>query len=589
MFKEENQKNLILAIVISVAIVLGWQFMFESPRLERERLARQQANEQQATIPQATAQAPGAPGMPAAQIPGTTSAVPPADRAAAIGQSPRVTISSGAINGSIRLIGGQIDDLRLARYRDTVDPNSPQITLLSPQNAPDPYFAEFGWVAIGTAGPLPDGQTAWTADRDTLTPATPVTLSWDNGAGLVFQRRISVDPDFMFEIVDSVTNNGAQPVQLQPYGRVQRVGTPKTLGFFILHEGPIGVFNGVLNEPSYDDVKKKKEIKNASTGGWLGITDKYWLVALVPDQRTEKQARFVHTTVQGRDAYQADYITNVVTATPGGGKVETTNRLFAGAKEVRLLDAYEERFQIARFDRAVDFGWFYWLTKPIFYVLDFFYRLLGNFGLAILLLTLVVKALFFPLANKSYRAMSKMKLLQPEMEKLKQQFGNDQQKMSQAMMELYRKSGANPLAGCLPVLIQIPVFFALYKVLFVTIEMRHAPFYGWIRDLSAHDPTSVFNLFGLLPWGTPEVYLLGGTLGAWPLIMGVTMFLQQKMNPAPPDPIQAKIFMFMPILFTFMLAAFPAGLVIYWAWNNILSVAQQWVIMRQTTLEQKKT
>ncbi|MBM3525694.1 MAG: membrane protein insertase YidC, partial [Alphaproteobacteria bacterium] len=365
-----------------------------------------------------------------------------------------------------------------------------------------------------------------------------------------------------------------------------RVGTPSTLGFFILHEGPIGVLNGKLEEPSYDDVKKKREIKAAATGAWLGITDKYWLVALVPDQTTAKDTRFVHITVQSKDAYQADFLAGALAVAPGS-TATATSHLFAGAKEVRLLDDYEKALGVALFDRAVDFGWFYWLTRPIFFVLDFFFRILGNFGLAILLLTLVVKALFFPLANKSYRAMSKMKLLQPEIEKLKAQHGGDQAKMSQAMMELYKKSGANPLAGCLPVIIQIPVFFALYKVLFVTIEMRHAPFYGWIKDLSAHDPTSIFNFFGLLPWSPPEVYLLGGTMGAWPLIMGATMWMQQKLNPAPPDPIQAKIFMFMPILFTFMLAAFPAGLVIYWAWNNILSVAQQWVIMRQTAQEQK--
>jgi YidC/Oxa1 family membrane protein insertase len=589
MLKDDNQKNLILAIVISVAIVLGWQFLFEGPRLERERAARQQQTAEQAqsggTAGPSALPAPLQPGSGAAPV-GALPVVPGAERAAALAQSPRIRIESGAVRGSIRLAGAQIDDLRLVRYRDSVSPDSALITVLSPQNAADPYFADFGWVAAtpGTALALPDSQTPWVADRDQLAPGGAVTLTWNNGAGLRFERRIALDDDFMFEIVDRVFNDGSAPVQIQPYGRIQRVGTPKTLGFFILHEGPIGVFNGVLNEPSYDDVRKKREIRNASTGGWLGITDKYWLVALVPDQRADKQARFVHTTVQGRDAYQADYLTGALTVAPGDSAT-TTNRLFAGAKEVRLLDAYEERFGIARFDRAVDFGWFYWLTKPIFYVLDFFYRWLGNFGLAILLLTLCVKALFFPLANKSYRAMSKMKLLQPEIEKLKQIHGDDRQKMSQAMMELYRKSGANPLAGCLPVIIQIPVFFALYKVLFVTIEMRHAPFYGWIKDLSASDPTSVFNLFGLMPWSPPEIWLLGATLGAWPLIMGLTMFLQQKLNPAPPDPIQAKIFMFLPILFTFMLAAVPAGLVIYWAWNNILSVAQQWVIMRQTAKE----
>jgi YidC/Oxa1 family membrane protein insertase len=588
MLKDDNQKNLILAIVISVAIVLGWQMLFEGPRLEREQAARQQ--QQAATAPgSATLPGPSAipvPGQPPGAAPAPTAAgAPLADRAAAIAQAPRLAIETPALRGSIRLVGGQIDDLQLMRYRESVAPDSKLITLLSPQGSADPYFAEFGWVAAPGVV-LPDGQTRWTADRDRLTPTTPVTLSWSNGAGLRFERRMSIDADFMFEIVDRVVNEGAAPIQIQPYGRIQRVGTPPTLGFFILHEGPIGVFNGVLEEPSYDTLKKSREIRHASTGGWIGITDKYWLVALVPDQKLEKQARFVHTLQQGRDAYQTDFLGGALSVAPGAS-VSSTSRLFAGAKEVRVLDAYETNLQIARFDRAVDFGWFYWLTKPIFYVLDFFYRILGNFGLAILLLTLVVKALFFPLANKSYRAMSKMKLLQPEMERLKALHGGDQQKMSQAMMELYRKSGANPLAGCLPVIIQIPVFFALYKVLFVTIEMRHAPFYGWIKDLSASDPTSVFNLFGLLPWSGPEVYLLGATLGAWPVIMGITMYLQQKLNPAPPDPIQAKIFMFLPILFTFMLAAFPAGLVIYWAWNNILSVAQQWVIMRQTAKEQK--
>ena len=586
MFKDDNQKNLILAIAISVAIVLGWQVFFEGPRVERERAARQQSAEQTQS---GTGSAAGPSLLPApvATTPGgapTVVTAAPAPTTAA--QSPRVRIESDAVRGSIRLVGAQIDDLKLVRYRETVSPDSPLITVLAPQDSASPYFADFGWISPGAALALPDAQTQWTADRDRLAPGSPLTLTWNNGAGLRFERRISLDADFMFEVVDRVVNEGREPVQLQPYGRIQRVGTPATLGFFILHEGPIGVFNGVLNEPSYDDVKKKREIRNASTGGWLGITDKYWLVALVPDQKTDKQARFVHTTIQNRDAYQADYLTGALSVAPGAS-ASTVNRLFAGAKEVRVLDAYEESLGIARFDRAVDFGWFYWLTKPIFYVLDYFYRLLGNFGLAILLLTLCVKAVFFPLANKSYRAMSKMKLLQPEIEKLKQIHGGDQQKMSQAMMELYRKSGANPLAGCLPVIIQIPVFFALYKVLFVTIEMRHAPFYGWIKDLSASDPTSVFNLFGLMPWSPPEVFVLGATMGAWPLIMGLTMYLQQKLNPAPPDPIQAKIFMFLPILFTFMLAAFPAGLVIYWAWNNILSVAQQWVIMRQTAKEQR--
>ena len=563
MLQDEQQRNLILAIVLSIAVVLGWTLLFpSSPGPPRVGPAPAQ---QEASVPGAAPAATSAPAAPT--------------REAAVAEGARIAIESGNLVGTLRLTGGRIDDLRLARYRETVDPGSKLITLLSPQTAPDPYFAEFGW--IDAAGkPVPDEAAVWTASGTKLTPTTPVTLAWDNGKGLRFERRIAVDRDFLFTVTDHVTNAGAEPVALQPYGRVQRIGTPPTAGYYILHEGPIAVFNGVLNEPSYDDVTKKREIKQTITGGWLGITDKYWLVALVPDQKAEKTARFVAVKGNGKDGYQADYLSTPLTVAPGQS-AETVNRLFAGAKEVALLDRYEEELGVARFDRAVDFGWFYWLTKPIFYVLDYFNRLTGNFGVAILLLTLCVKALFFPLANKSYRAMSKMKLLAPEVEKLKARYGEDRQAMSAAMMELYKKSGANPLAGCLPIVIQIPVFFSLYKVLFVTIEMRHAPFYGWIKDLSSYDPTSVFNLFGLLPWGPPEIFLLGATIGAWPLMMGVTMYLQQKLNPAPPDPVQAKVFMALPFIFTIMLAPFPAGLVIYWAWNNLLSVAQQWVIMRQ--------
>jgi YidC/Oxa1 family membrane protein insertase len=383
----------------------------------------------------------------------------------------------------------------------------------------------------------------------------------------------------MLQITERVVNNGSAPVQLSPYGLVQRQGTPHTSGYYILHEGPLGVFNGTLAEYNYDKLKDKKTIEVESTGGWIGITDKYWLVSLVPDQTRKIKARFIHAVIGGTDRYQVDYTEPTETVAPGG-TLEVTNRLFAGAKEVRLLDRYTSELGISRFDLAVDWGWFWFLTKPIFIALDYFAVLLGNFGLAILLLTVLIKLAFFPLANKSYRAMSKMKLLQPEMEALRAKYGEDRQRMSTEMMALYKKHGANPVSGCLPIALQIPVFFSLYKVLFVTIEMRHAPFYGWIKDLSAPDPTSVFNLFGLLPWAPPEVMLLGHTLGAWPLIMGITMFMQQKLNPQPPDPIQAKIFLLMPIFFTFLLASFPAGLVIYWAWNNVLSVAQQWLIMR---------
>jgi YidC/Oxa1 family membrane protein insertase len=574
-----DQKNLVVAIVLSIAIVLGFEFLYNLPRLERERALQAERAATQApteTLAPSTpaippSLAPGATSAPVAQTPAAPAAVPPLEQ-------PRVKISAARIEGSIRLAGGRIDDIRLKDYHETVDPNSPLITLLAPQGSPDPYFAEFGW-APGSGVAVPNENTTWTADRQTLTGDQPVTLSWDNGQGLRFERRFSVDPNYMLQITERVVNNGSAPVQLSPYGLVQRQGTPHTSGYYILHEGPLGVFNGTLAEYNYDKLKDKKTIEVESTGGWIGITDKYWLVSLVPDQTRKIKARFIHAVIGGTDRYQVDYTEPTETVAPGG-TLEVTNRLFAGAKEVRLLDRYTSELGISRFDLAVDWGWFWFLTKPIFIALDYFAVLLGNFGLAILLLTVLIKLAFFPLANKSYRAMSKMKLLQPEMEALRAKYGEDRQRMSTEMMALYKKHGANPVSGCLPIALQIPVFFSLYKVLFVTIEMRHAPFYGWIKDLSAPDPTSVFNLFGLLPWAPPEVMLLGHTLGAWPLIMGITMFMQQKLNPQPPDPIQAKIFLLMPIFFTFLLASFPAGLVIYWAWNNVLSVAQQWLIMR---------
>ncbi len=368
----------------------------------------------------------------------------------------------------------------------------------------------------------------------------------------------------------------ARPVTLYPYGLVSRTGTPPTLGFFILHEGLLGVINDQLREVDYDELQEDGKIEGTSQGGWLGITDKYWLVALVPDQKAQLRTNFRHTLQNREDKYQVDYLSSAVVVQPNSSN-EISNRLFAGAKEVKLLDAYEADLGISRFDLAVDFGWFYFLTKPIFYVLIYFFEWLGNFGLAILLLTVIIKIAFFPLANKSYAAMSRMKQLQPKMTKLKERYGDDRAKMNEAMMKLYKDEKVNPAAGCFPMLIQIPVFFALYKVLFVAIEMRHAPFYGWIQDLSAPDPTSLFTLFGLIPWSPPEFLMIG----IWPIIMGATMYLQQKLNPAPADPMQAKIFMFLPFIFTFMLAQFPAGLVIYWAWNNILSIAQQYAIMKR--------
>ena len=572
-----DQKNLLIAIVASVLILLGFQ-MFSEKFMTHPAPPPNSPAAQNAPGP-APAPAPGATAPPAiAPTPG----VPPTKgeaqtREKAIASTPRIKIDTPTLHGSVALTGGRIDDLTLANYHDTVDPKSPEVVLLEPTGTKDPYFAEFGWVP-GSADEkvkLPGPQTVWTASAGPLTPSHPVTLTWDNGEGLVFTRKISVDSNYMFTLADGVKNTGGAAVSLVPYALISRTGTPETSGYYILHEGLIGELGGSLQEVKYSSLTPGKPDDFASTGGWLGFTDKYWLTALVPPQDEAIKAKFRHVVETGVARYQTDYLGSAV-AIPPGGTGATTTRFFGGAKEVNLLDAYADS-GIPKFDRAIDFGWFYFLTKPIFLALQFLAGLIGNFGIAILVFTFFVKLLFFPLANKSYRAMSKMKLLQPEMQKLRERYPDDKAKQQQEIMALYKRVGANPLAGCLPIVNQIPVFFSLYKVLFVTIEMRHAPFFGWIHDLSAPDPTSFANLFGLIPFTPPHILMIG----AWPLIMGVSMFLQQKLNPQPVDPVQAKMFMALPIVFTYMLSAFPAGLVIYWAWNNSLSIAQQWVIMHR--------
>ncbi len=570
-----DQRNLILAIVLSAAIVIAFQMLY-TPELPRPTPSAPQATTAETTT------APGAPtaGTSAAPAPpGATQATPALvgkPRAALLAAVPRVTIDSPRLRGSIALAGGRIDDLVLKDYRETTDPESPQITLLNPVGSQNAYYAEFGWVAADSSVKVPGPETVWSADRATLDAKTPVTLSWDNGEGLRFIRRIALDDNYMFTVTQRVENYGGKAVTLYPYGLINRTGTPKTLGYYILHEGLLGVLGDSLIEVKYKDIKEKKLKALESAGGWLGITDKYWLAALVPDQAAKIKGRFVYTQRKAVDKYQVDYQRDAVVVQPGAG-AEVTDRLFAGAKVVKLLDQYRDTLGVPLFDRAVDFGWFYFLTRPIFFLIDLFNHWLGNFGLAILLLTILIKALFFPLANKSYKAMSKMKRLQPKMTELRERYGDDKARLQKELMALYKTEKVNPMSGCLPILIQIPVFFSLYKVLFVTIEMRHAPFFGWIQDLSAPDPTSLFNLFGLLPFDPPSFL----HIGAWPLAMGITMFLQQKLNPQPPDPTQAKIMMLLPVVFTFMFARFPAGLVIYWTWNNILSITQQWIIMRR--------
>ncbi|MCH7832330.1 MAG: membrane protein insertase YidC [Proteobacteria bacterium] len=600
-----DNKNIVLAVVLSIIILVGFDMFFAKDRPDpppgdqpgTEKTVPGQAPGVPAAPSKPGTAVPSVPGAPGAAIPSAPgapgAAIPSAPGVPSVGElrsarkailekGLRVRISTPSLHGSINLTGGGIDDLSLVRYRETLDPTSPEIVLLIPKGAEKAYYAEFGWVS-GDGQPVPGPETPWQASRGTLSPETPVTLTWDNGQGLKFSRTYAVDENYMFTVSQKVVNTGVKPATLYPYGLLSRRGTPEVTGFYILHEGLMGVFDGTLEEIDYDEIQEQAQVKKTAQGGWIGITDKYWLAALVPDQKVKGNSRFTYRKESGDDLYQVDYLSDPVMVAPGGTG-ESRNRLFTGAKEVTIMDAYNEDLGIDRFDLAIDFGWFYFLTKPIFYALLYINEVVLNFGVSILLLTVAIKIVFFPLANKSYTSMSKMKKLTPEIKKLRERYGDDKTRLNEEMMALYKRENANPASGCLPILIQIPVFFALYKVLFVNIEMRHAPFFGWIKDLSVADPTSVFNLFGMIPWTPPDFLMVG----VWPLIMGVSMFLQQKLNPQPTDPMQAKIFQFLPIMFTFMLARFPAGLVIYWAWNNTLSMAQQWVIMRRMGITGKE-
>jgi YidC/Oxa1 family membrane protein insertase len=584
MQKETDNKNLFLAIGLSILVIIGWNYFYAGPQTERQRQERLAQQAQQPTLPQpgATPQLPGAApstapnATPAPTLPGTPAAG--LNREAALAQSPRVKIVTPRLSGSIALTGARIDDLHLTNYRETIDKTSPNIVLFSPSGSPKPYYAEFGWVAgQGSNVKVPNAQTEWTPSAQVLTPEAPLTLTWDNGQGLIFKRVISVDSNYMFTVTETVENKSGQPVTLFPYGLVSRHGTPETQGFYILHEGLIGVQGDKLQEIGYADlVKAKAKEYKANKGGFIGITDKYWASAIIPDQTKANDGRFLAGTIGATPTYQADVLMPAETVNPGASATVVT-RLFAGAKETNVIDGYQDSLGIKNFDLLIDWGWFYFITKPLFKLMEWIYHLTGNFGVAILIVTVLIKAVFFPLANKSYVSMAKMKAAQPAMLEIQTRYKDDRMKMQQELMALYKKEKINPLAGCWPVLLQIPVFFALYKVLFVTIEMRQAPFFGWIHDLAAPDPTSIFNLFGLLPFTVP-LFLM---VGVWPIIMGITMWLQMKMNPEPTDPTQKMIFAWMPLVFTFMLASFPAGLVIYWAWNNILSVSQQYIIMKR--------
>ncbi|BEV46089.1 membrane protein insertase YidC [Afipia carboxidovorans] len=587
-----DNRNTILAVLLSGVVLLGWQYFYNEPEMARQRAAQQAqmqaANPANSAAPNATTQTPAAgstaptPGSPTIQ---QQQGAQVKDRAEVIAASPRIKIETPNLIGSIALKGARFDDVSLVKYRETVDPKSPAEVLFSPSGTKAPYYAEFGFVpAAGATIKMPTLDTVWTQEgSNALTSTTPVVLKYDNGEGLTFTRTISVDDKYVFTVKDDVANSGTAPTTVYPFGLISRHGVPETSGYYILHEGPIGVLGDQgLQEFSYKNMDEKKTSEFKVTNGWLGITDKYWAATLLPDPAAALTARFSSNLVGPTRIYQTDYLLDPV-AVPAGGSATTTTRLFAGAKEVATVDAYDKQLKLNRFELLIDWGWFYFITKPMFWAIDQLYRLFGNFGVAILLVTVAIKAVFFPLANKSYASMAKMKAVQPQLTALKEKYPDDRVKQQQEMMEIYKKEKINPIAGCLPIAIQIPVFFALYKVLFITIEMRHAPFFGWIRDLSAPDPTHIFNLFGLLPFDPSAVPLIGTYLaiGAWPVIMGITMWFQMKLNPQPPDPTQKMIFDWMPVVFTFMLASFPAGLVIYWAWNNLLSVLQQSAIMKK--------
>jgi len=583
-----NSRNFIIAILLSVAVLVLWQYFFAQPQIEAQQQAQQEpaveAVEDGVPQPAVGADIPQ-PGEVAAEAPAAAAF---ATREEAIAAGDRVPIETPSLSGSVNLVGGRIDDLHLLNYQlcppselypcaeeRNADGSSSTIILLSPDTGPDGYFAEFGWVASGGVD-VPGPRTQWTAPAGArLTPATPLVLTYDNGAGLVFTRTISVDEDYMFTIADEVANNGDAAVSLTPYGRITRLGEPQSTGFFILHEGMIGFLaDDGLKQVDYAALEDGPEEYAATTRGWLGITDKYWAATLIPDQGQEFVGRFVRFT-EGGLRYQADFL-GTTTSLAAGANLATTSNLFAGAKEVAIVDGYDEAMDLERFELLIDWGWFYFITKPMFKLIDWFYGLVGNFGIAILLATMVIKLVFFPLANRSYRSMAKMRQVMPQITALRERYKNDRAKQQQMMLEIYKKEKINPVAGCWPILIQIPVFFALYKVLFVTIEMRHAPFFGWIQDLSSPDPTSFINLFGLLPWDSPGFL----SIGVWPILMGITMWIQMKLTPQQPGA-PTFIFNLLPIVFTFMLASFPAGLVIYWAWNNLLSILQQSFIMRR--------
>lgn len=580
---QQNNKNILLATILSAVVLLCWTWLYEKPRVEKQEAQRKILLSQKsgaAEVKEVTKNPENS--SIKTQPQEVVLALKNRDEILHDSKNSRLEIKSDSLHGSISLKGARFDDLTLAKYFDTQEKKN-EVVLFAPAQSKDRYFADFGWLSSSRGLDLPNPDTMWKSNSQILTPANPVTLSWTNKQGIEFHIKITLDENYMFNITQSVKNNSKAEISVASYGRINRVLNVQRQANYILHEGAIGAFGGILQEVNYKNLRKDKHFgytDNAGGNGWLGITDKYWLSSIVPDKNINYTANFNYEFVNQNNLFSSEFIGQEFKIAPGE-EFKFNHNLFAGAKKVRLLDQYAKDYNIVLFDRAIDFGWFYFLTKPFFFIIEFLNKFLGNFGLAILAMTVLIKLVLFPMANKSYMAIAKVKKLQPKIETLRERFKGDKIAMNREMMELYKKEKVNPAAGCLPILVQIPVFFALYKVLFVTLDMRHATFYGWINDLSAPDPTSIFNLFGLLPFNVSTAF----TIGIWPILMGATMVLQQKLSPTTSDPTQAKILKWMPYVLTFVLAAFPAGLVIYWTWSNSLSILQQWVITKKMNQE----
>ena len=561
-----ENRNVIIAVILSTAILIGWSMYFENPdEAQRKRLEIQGKTETQTNI-----QKP--------ETPQTTKANPTKaiSRGEALKEGDRVSIENSNLAGSISLRGAIIDDIVLKNYRETLDKNSKPIVVLSPKKSDEGYFVESGWASTKSDIKVPDNNSIWQIkDGKKLTPTTPVTLEWNNREGIIFSKKIEVDNKYLFKITETIRNEKNKTIELFHYSQITKNTKPTTENFYILHEGLIGVVDKNLKEETYSTIEKEKKTY-AGKSGWFGITDKYWMSAIIPESGKSFKGEYSFA-----NSYKANFIISEPTIANPQKSTSATLKIFIGAKEVYPIDNYTEIEKIDRFDLSIDWGWFYFITKPLFFVIDYIFKIVGNFGLAIIILTLIVRILFFPLNNYSFKSMAKMKVLQPETLRIKELYKDDVKRTQQEMMALYKREKVNPLSGCLPILIQIPIFFAVYKMLFVTLEMRHAPFFGWIKDLSAADPTTIFNLFGLIPWNPPSFLMIG----VWPILMGITMYFQMKLNPTPPDPIQAKIFAFFPLIMTVMLATFPSGLVVYWTVSNVLTMAQQYYIMKKTTVK----